>query len=189
MGLLSDIGTVTLLTLLLGVLLGTAIAFLVTRVPYIPTPRWVTGQMVEAAGIQPADRVYDLGCGDGRLLLEAVKRHPSVSAVGFEVSPIPYLLAWVKNAARRRPVRLRFRSFFDADLSDADVLFVYQLPHMMRRLEEKLSRELRPGARVVSHGFQFPGRTPTAVHDLGRLPTILGFAHPARTPTLYVYEW
>ncbi len=184
-----DIALLAVIAAVLVVITGTAVAFLWTRVPYIPTPTWVTRQMVEVAKIQGSECVYDLGCGDGRLLLETVKRHPSVTAVGFEVSPLPYLLAWAKNTVRRRPVRLHFRSFFDADLSDADVLFVYQLPHMMRKLEEKLSRDLRPGTKVVSHGFQFPGRTPASVHDLGKLPTILGFAHPARTPTLYVYHW
>jgi SAM-dependent methyltransferase len=178
-----------IILLIMGLLLGTAIVFLFTFVPYIPTPMRVVRKMVDLAKLRGCERIYDLGCGDARLLIESKRRHPEVHAIGYEISPIPYLLAHLRKALKRKDVHIKFKSFFGENLADADLIFLYQMPHTMKKLEEKLQRELRPGTRVVSHGFRFYGREPVKTLHIGKKPTILGFAHPQRDPVVYLYEW
>lgn len=182
-------GLLILLLLLLLLVFGSAVAFMLTFVPYIPTPKRVVRQMVDLADLQGNECIYDLGCGDGRVLIEAKKRQPAVTAIGYEISPIPYLLARMNALVRRQEVQLQFKNFFGEDLSDADLIFLYQMPHMMEKLERKFIEELRPGTRIISHGFCFRGKEPVETLHIGKKPTIFGFAHPARTPTVYVYEW
>lgn len=181
----------TVVLLIIGVvllvLLAAALTFVWTGVPYVPTPPFVVREMIALAGIQPRETVYDLGCGDGRLLRAAKGCEPSIRAIGFELSPVPYGLAKAKGI--RTGISVHFRSFFDAPLGDADVIFLYQLPHIMRWLQPKFDRELQRGTRVVSHGFTFPDRQPVRTVKLEKLPTIFGVAHPAREPKVYLYEW
>lgn len=178
-----------LLSLLLLLVLGSTIAFLFTFVPYIPTPKRVVRQMVDLADLQGNECIYDLGCGDGRVLIEAKKRQPAVTAIGYEISPIPYLLARMNAFLKRQEVDLLYKSFFAEDLSDADLIFLYQMPHMMEKLERKFIEELRPGTRIISHGFRFQGREPVETLHIGKKPTIFGFAHPQRNPVVYLYQW
>ncbi len=107
---------------------------------------------LDGVPMRPGDQMYDLGCGEGRVLRAAAKRY-GVCAVGYEVNPIAYLAARALSVGRR-DVRIHFGNFWDKDLSDADVIFCYLFPDLMERLAAKLATELRSGARVVS--FNFP---------------------------------
>lgn len=170
-------------------LLGTVLALVLTRTPYIPTPLPIVRTMIDLAKLRGTERIYDLGCGDGRLLFEAKQAHPNIAAVGYEISPYPFLKGWLLNMLGRNDVTLKFESFMRANLADADVIFLYLLPSAMRALETKFAKELRPGTRVISHGFRFTNRTHSEVLDFKKRPTILGLAHPQRTPMLYLYRW
>jgi SAM-dependent methyltransferase len=123
-------------------------------VPYVQTPTDVVTEMLRLATVGPNDVVYDLGSGDGRLVIAAA-RDFGARGVGIEIDPS--LIALSTESARRAGVadRVTFRTddFFEADLSDATVVTLYLSRSINQRLRPKLLRELRPGARIVSHNF------------------------------------
>lgn len=145
--------------------------------PWSPTPMSKVRKMLELAEVGPDHRVYDLGCGDGRLIVTAARRYGARS-VGIELDPLRYL--WCQGLITVLGLRGRVRvvrgDFFAEDLGDADVVTCYLLQSTNEKLEEKLQRELRPGARVVSYEFTFPGlhlmreddEAKVYVYDLGR---------------------
>jgi SAM-dependent methyltransferase len=126
--------------------------------PWVPTPLGKVRKMLEMTEAGPDDLVYDLGCGDGRMIVTAARRHGS-RAVGIEVDPLRYLWCQVLITVLglRGRVRVVYGDFFTQDLGDADVVTCYLLQSTNNKLEGKLEQELRPGARVVSHDFTFPG--------------------------------
>ena len=114
--------------------------------------------MLTMAEVGPEDTVYDLGCGDGRIIVTAARCYGS-RAVGIEVDPLRYLWCQARITALglRGRVRVVYGSFFTQDLSDADVVTSYLLRRTNNKLEAKFKRELRPSTRVVSNEFAFPG--------------------------------
>jgi len=123
-------------------------------VPYVQTPTDVVTEMLKLAAVRPNDVVYDLGSGDGRIVIAAA-RDFGARGVGIEIDPS--LVALSNEQARKAGVadRVTFRSddLFDVDLSDATVVTLYLSYNMNLRLRPKLFRELRPGSRIVSHDF------------------------------------
>ena len=122
-------------------------------VPFATTPPEVVEAMVALAGVGPGDRVYDLGCGDGRIVVAAA--WAGAQAVGIDIDPA--LIAEARARARREGVadRATFRvgDLFEADFSDATVVMLYLQPEPNLRLRPRLLADLRPGTRVVSHSY------------------------------------
>ncbi|NIM93021.1 MAG: SAM-dependent methyltransferase [Anaerolineales bacterium] len=114
--------------------------------------------MLRLAEVGPDDVVYDLGCGDGRTIITAARTYGS-RAVGIEIDPLRYLWCQflISILGLRDQVKIIYGNFFTQDLSDADIITCYLLQDTNEKLEGKLKRELRPGARVVSNSFTFPG--------------------------------
>jgi SAM-dependent methyltransferase len=133
-------------------------------VPDVRTPLAVVNEMLRLADVTASDVVYDLGSGDGRILIAAA-RDRGARGVGLEIDPA--LVAQSAERARRLGLadRLSFRQqdLFEADLTPATVVTLYLSPDLNRRLRPKLLSELRPGARIVSHSFDMgdwaPART------------------------------
>lgn len=124
--------------------------------PFVPTPWPVVDQMLRVGGIGSGDQVLDLGCGDGRLVIEAAKRH-GARGLGIDIDPELVQLA-TASAAREKVghlARFEVRDIFATDVSEATVLTLYLLPEMMARLQPRLLSMLRPGARIVSHDYAF----------------------------------
>ncbi len=152
-----------IILLMTVVIFGIALTFLIHLwwgVPYVPTPMPIVRAMVQAARLRPGQIVYDLGAGDARLLIEAKRAQSGIQAIGFEVVPTIWLLGVARIALSRLKVSFYCKSLFSRNLSDADVIFLYLSPSMMKKLEQKFSSELRPGTRVISNGFYFKGREP-----------------------------
>ena len=132
--------------------------------PYVPTPDRVVHEMLTLAEVGPDDLVYDLGAGDGRIVIAAA-RWRGARGVGIEIDPD--LVRQARLDAERAGVadRVRFesRDLFTADLRDATVVTLYLSPALNARLAPRLLAELRPGARIVSHQFSMgdvpPART------------------------------
>lgn len=120
----------------------------ITGAPFVPTQHATAAAMIRLAEITKESRVYDLGSGDGKLLLLAAKKGARVT--GFEINP---LLVLVSNI---RGVNTHWKNFWNADIHDADVLFVYLLPWKMDRLADKIKRECKAGTLIVSNSFIFP---------------------------------
>lgn len=122
--------------------------------PYVPTPGTVVERMLELAGVRADDIVYDLGSGDGRLVIEAARRY-GARGVGVEREARLVDLARAAAASAQVADRVRFRQgdLFETDLSGATVVTLYLLPRLLERLLPKLRAELAPGARIVSHDY------------------------------------
>ncbi len=123
-----------------------------SNVPYEPTPKEVVAAMLRLANVGPHDVIYDLGCGDGRIVIEAVRLR---GARGVCIDIDPRMTALARENARRSGLsnRIAFRSqdVLDTPLGEASVVAIFLSAELNQALRPKLMRELPPGARVVSH--------------------------------------
>ena len=124
-------------------------------VPYVPSPNAVVNAMLKLAGVTKADTVYDLGCGDGRIVITAAQQF-GAHGVGIDINPerIDEAQANAKNAGVENLVTFREGDLFDADIHAATVVTLYLLPDVNLRLRPKLLHDLKPGTRIVSHSFE-----------------------------------
>jgi SAM-dependent methyltransferase len=122
--------------------------------PFDPTPSEVVDRMLALGSIKTGDLLYDLGSGDGRVLIAAAKKY-RIRAVGFEVDPGLVKLARekIKRENLEQMVEVRHQDFLTADLSSASVVTLYLSHHGNQALKPILLRQLQPGARVVSYTF------------------------------------
>jgi SAM-dependent methyltransferase len=136
-------------------------------VPFVPTPADAVAAMLKLAGVRKDDLVYDLGSGDGRIVIAAARR--GARGVGIDIDPAR--IAEGERNARAAGVasRVRFvrQDLFDADLGDATVVTLYLLPRVNQRLRPKLLAELKPGTRVVSYGFDMGDWAPERTVEIG----------------------
>lgn len=136
-------------------------------VPYVPTDEPVVMAMLRFAGVTANDVVYDLGCGDGRIVIAAAK-HCGAGGVGIDIDPMR-ITECRENAAKARVgdrVRFLCQSFFDTDVSDATVLMLYLLPSINIKLRPKLLAELRPGTRIIANHFEIGDWKPDMTADV-----------------------
>jgi precorrin-6B methylase 2 len=126
-------------------------------VVFVPTPQDVVEKMVELASVRRTDLIYDLGCGDGRIVVTAARQR-GCRAIGYDIDPQCVQMA--QTNVRRHElsglVTIERRDIFTLDLSEADVVTLYLSPELNERLLPLLAK-LKPGARVVSHAFEIPG--------------------------------
>ncbi len=145
--------------------LGIFIIFLflafVFGAPYVPSNTTASKAMIRLAKIKKGTRVYDLGCGDGRLLFQAAKL--GAIASGCDINPFLVLFIHLKALILNQSssVTAQWRDMWKADISKSDVVFVYLLPWKMKQLQTKLLKELKPGTLVISNSFIFPSWKPT----------------------------
>ena len=123
-------------------------------VPYVPTPQPVVDKMLEMAKVGKGDIVYDLGCGDGRIVITAAKEY-GARGVGIDLNPerIAEARANAESAGVDGKVRFVVGDLFTADFSEASVVTLYLLPDVNRALRPQLWKQLKIGTRVVSHDF------------------------------------
>jgi ribosomal protein L11 methylase PrmA len=123
-------------------------------VPYVPTPQVVVEKMLEVAAVTKDDVVYDLGSGDGRIVITAAKKY-GVRGVGVDIDPDRVKEANANALQAGVADRAKFieQDLFKTDLKEASVVTLYLLPEVNLRLRPKLWQELKPGTRVVSHAF------------------------------------
>ena len=123
--------------------------------PYVPSPQNVVEEMLTVAHAGPGDTLYDLGCGDGRILLTAVEKFNVDNAVGFELNPKLFESTRTKIIEKGLKERIQIfnESFFKADLSEATIVTLYLTTSGNSKLKPKFMKELKNGARIVSHDF------------------------------------
>jgi trans-aconitate methyltransferase len=127
-------------------------------VPFVTTPPAVVNTMIELGAIGPTDTVYDLGCGDGRLVIAATKRYPTIRGVGIDIDP--ERTAEARTAATAAGVADRVtiirNDLFREDISGANVVLMYLMASINERLIPQFNT-MKPGSRIVSHAFRIPG--------------------------------
>ncbi len=123
-------------------------------VPYVPTPQEVVERMLELAQVKKGDVVYDLGSGDGRIVVTAAKKY-GVKAIGFEIDPerIKESKENIAKAGVGQLVEIRQQDIRTVDLSAASVLTMYLLPEVNLMIRPNIWKQMKPGSRVVSHDF------------------------------------
>ncbi len=124
--------------------------------PFVPIDTTVLKRMIELLHIQPGEKAADLGSGDGRVVIALTKS--GAKAQGYEINPLLVLTSHrnIKNAKVSNQASIHWKNFWTQDLSSFQVITLFGMPHMMKKLQEKLTRELKPGARIISHQFMFP---------------------------------
>ena len=135
--------------------------------PYVASPQEIIDLMLEAAGVKPGEVVYDLGCGDGRIVVTAVKKF-SAKAVGVELNPQLARSAndMIHRLGLQNHATIIRGNLLDVDISQADVVTLYLLTSSNEKLRPKLEKSLKPGARVVSHDYAVRGWKPVRVEEL-----------------------
>jgi SAM-dependent methyltransferase len=123
-------------------------------VPYVPTPQKVVVGMLELADVKKGEVVYDLGCGDGRIVITAAKEY-GATGIGVDLNPVRIEEANTnaEEAKVKDKVTFHVDDLFNFDFSKADVLALYLLPDVNMKLRPKIQSEMKPGSRIVSHAF------------------------------------
>lgn len=147
--------------------------------PFVPSPQPIVDRMLDLADVKPGDTVYDLGCGDARVLITAAQRFKA-KGVGIELSPMLVRTASssVKRLNLQDQISIRQGDLRNVNLEGADVVTIYLETSTNEMLRPILERSLHPGARVVSHDFEVRGWKPNKVDRIDSYN---------RTHTIYVY--
>lgn len=135
---------------------------------FVPTPNEVVSAMLKLAEVTKKDTVYDLGCGDGRIVIAAAQRY-GARGVGIDIDPerVAEATANVKKAGVADRVKIVRGDLFEADISPATVVTLYLLTDLNLKLRPKLLKELAPGTRVVSHAFSMGDWKPERTMEVG----------------------
>jgi Methyltransferase domain len=137
-------------------------------VPYVPTPTPVVNEMLRIANVKKNDVLYDLGSGDGRIVITAAQKF-GTRGVGIDIDPqrIKEANQNAKKAGVTDRVQFRQQNLFETDFSNATVVTLYLLPDINLRLRPRLLSQLKPGTRIVSHAFDMGDWKPQRVVKVG----------------------
>ncbi len=130
--------------------------------PWVPTSGKDVKKALELVDIKKGQKVYDLGCGDGRFLFKAAKEGAVVE--GFEISLLPYLYAITARLLQKEKenIKIFYRSFWKVDLHDVDVVYFFLIPTSYPRLKKKMEKEMKKGAKVIAYMWPIKGWKPIA---------------------------
>jgi len=136
--------------------------------PYVPVSGKAIPEIIKALDIKKDSVVYDLGCGDGRVLFAAHKFQPKAVYVGLEKNLAIFLCAWIRARRLKKSdsVKIFKKDFFSKDISEATHVFTYLMPKMMKNLAPKFQKELAPGTRLVSCDFPISRKEPSQIIEL-----------------------
>jgi precorrin-6B methylase 2 len=135
---------------------------------YVPTPPEVVAAMMKVAKVGPGDVIYDLGSGDGRIVIAAVKDFGAARGTGIDIDPQRIKEANANAVTNKVTDKVRFlnQDLFTTNLSEATVVSLYLLPSLNLKLRPKLMAELKPGTRIVSHAFDMGDWAPEQTIDV-----------------------
>jgi len=175
----------SLTVLVLLILFGRSAALAQDAIPFVPSPTHVVQKMIEAAQIKKGDILYDMGSGDGRIVIEAAKKF-GIRGVGIDLNA--ELVAQARenavNEGVSHLVEFRAQDGLTVDISEATVVTLYMFKWFNNALRPKLQK-LKPGSRVVAHDFDIDGWTPTRVEHIG--PPTDGSSDYLDSRTLYIW--
>jgi len=154
--------------------------------PYAATPESVVSAMLSMANVGPGDYMVDLGSGDGRMVIAAAKRGANALGVDIDAKLVKLANQYAERDGVATRAVFREQDIFDTDLAQASVITVYLLPAIMDRIATKLRKELKAGARVVTHDFPLPGWRSERVMAMD-VPEKRDYQYSSAT-TLYLYR-
>lgn len=140
--------------------------------PYVASPQRIVDRMLEMAAIKPTDTVFDLGCGDGRILFQAAQKYQAAKAVGIEIDEklVQMTNDRIAREGLQNKVKVVQGNLLETDLSSADVVTIYLLTQSNEVLRPRLEKMLRPGTRVVSYDYAVPGWKPKKIDRTNESP-------------------
>ncbi len=150
---------------------------------FVPTPPEVVRAMLRMAGVKKGDVVYDLGCGDGRIVIAAAQEF-GVRGVGIDIDPerIKEAEENARRAGVEKLVKFRNEDIFETDFKEATVVTLYLLERLNEKLKPRLLKELKPGSRIVSHAFGMGDWPPEKTEDIdGRMVYLWTVPTPPKT--------
>lgn len=125
--------------------------------PFLPTMKGPRQEALDLLALKPGQTLVDLGSGDGSFLAAAAER--GLNAVGYEINPFLFIYSWLRTRKYGKKVKIKLKSFWRADLAQADGVFVFLITHRMEQLAKMIeNRTGKRPLRVVSHAFQIPGK-------------------------------
>jgi SAM-dependent methyltransferase len=160
----------TFLTILLISFIACLVAILIfiililTKVPFVKTPKKVLEKILSELSIKPTDIVYDLGCGDAQFLI-AVEKRFGCQTIGYEISPTAFLLAKLNISLNKAKTKVFYHNFYYQDLSKADFVFCFLIDSVMPKVQRLLEKQLKKGSQVISFAFPIKEWQPTKVID------------------------
>lgn len=146
--------------------------------PWAPTRKADVVRFLKLANIKPGDKVFDLGCGDGRLLFAAAEKGAVVT--GYEISLLPYIIAKIKQLSFAQKdktphhslclgagqAKILFKDFWNVDLSDANIVYFFLMPKVYAKLRAKFEKELKPGTRIIAYVWPIDGWIPVNTSEI-----------------------
>lgn len=138
--------------------------------PYVPTKNKQISEILENIPFKKGMKFLDLGCGDGRVIMLAVRKY-KVRGVGIDINPM--IVAWARlkaHFAKLSGVEFRVENIFKTALGDFDIVYLFLMPELLTKLEPKLAKETKKAALIVSHGFKIEGWDKYCYKTLSRKP-------------------
>ncbi len=152
-----------------------------TDVPFVPTSPEVVEQMLKLAQVKPSDTVYDLGCGDGRIVIMAAQKfHADATGVELDKDLAKQSSEKIRKLGLSKTARIINGDIFKQNYGSADLITVYLLPTSNNKIQPLLEKQLKRGTRIVSHDFEFQNWTPDRVENIDD-------DGEGRSHTLYLY--
>ncbi len=161
------------LLILILIVVITTVYSLVRGIGWVPTWKKDLNRFLKLADIKPGQTVYDLGCGDGIVVMAAAQK--GAKATGLEVAILPFVGALLRKILTRSKAQIKFRDFWLVDLSEADVVYFFLIPRIYDKLKDKLERELKPGAKVIAYVWPIDSWQPALIDK------------PEDRPAMYLY--
>jgi hypothetical protein len=163
--------------------LAQVLATFTTDAPFVPIPDGINDEIIENLNLTSGSILYDLGCGDARVLIEAVKKYPNIKAVGIEKAFLPYFLA--KFYTRKyRNIEIKREDIFKTDISSATHIFVYLYPKVINRLINDIKNQCKKNTKIISCDFELDGVKCNKIVELNNSTNL----NQRRGKKLFIYE-
>lgn len=147
-----------------GLFVVACFGFVLARgAPYLPTLRRQVETALELANVMPGKTLLELGCGDGKVLVAAAKT--GVHAIGYELNPLLFLVAWLRTRRFRKHVRVVWGDFWIKEWPESDAIFVFLLDRYMDKLDKKITQYNHKPVKLVSFAFKLSNREEDAEKD------------------------
>jgi 16S rRNA A1518/A1519 N6-dimethyltransferase RsmA/KsgA/DIM1 with predicted DNA glycosylase/AP lyase activity len=156
------------------------LAVFTTQAPFIPIPKEVQKDVIENIELNGSSVLYDLGCGDGRILIEASKKYPQIRAVGVDMGFMPYFLAKFYTK-KYKNITIKREDIFKTDIGNATHIFLYLYPKVINKLVHNIRTQCKSGTKIVSCDFEISNEIPIKIVDLQQTSS-------SRGKKLFIYE-